>query len=53
MNENYTQNAQNALVDAQDMAVALNNTEVKPEHLHLENRDTNVWISRSPRLDLG
>ena len=25
----------------------------KPEHLHLEDRDTNVWISWSPRLDLG
>ena len=35
MNENYTQNAQSALVDAQDMAVSLSNTEVKPEHLHL------------------
>ena len=35
MNDNYTQNAQSALVDAQDMAVSLSNTEVKPEHLHL------------------
>ena len=35
MSENYTNNAQSALIEAQDLAVQLGNSEVTPEHLHL------------------
>ena len=34
MADNYTNNAQSALIEAQDLAVSLGNSEVTPEHLH-------------------